>query len=62
MFWLKLCPRCNGDLYRDEDVFGSYLACLQCGHELSMIEELTLDYPLHKVVGEEEEAVLAYAA
>ena len=62
MFWLKACPRCHGDLYREEDIFGIYLACLQCGHELGMIEELNLHDPLGKFVGEESEAVFARAA
>lgn len=31
-FKLKGCPRCNGgDLSREEDQFGPYLTCLQCG-------------------------------
>ena len=31
MFWLKQCPKCAGDLYQESDIFGSYVACLQCG-------------------------------
>ena len=61
MFWLKACPRCRGDLYIEEDIFGSYLACFQCGHELSIVEELSLDDPSHKVVGKDVEAELATA-
>ena len=59
MFWLKACPRCHGDLYREKDVFGSYVSCLQCAHELSLIEELYLDDPLGKVAVEEAEPALA---
>ena len=40
MFWLKLCPRCNGDLYENNDIFGRYIACLQCGHHLTDYEEV----------------------
>lgn len=31
MFRLKSCPKCRGDLYLGEDIFGKYLNCLQCG-------------------------------
>ncbi len=62
MYWLKACPRCQGDLYRDKDLFGSYVSCLQCGHELNMFEELYLDDPSDRFVGEGVEAVLTHAA
>ena len=32
MIKFKVCPRCNGDLYLNEDIFGKYLNCLQCGY------------------------------
>jgi hypothetical protein len=44
MFWLKSCPRCRGDLYEGKDVYGRYVACLQCGHYLGEAEELLLRY------------------
>ena len=31
MLVLKSCPRCNGDLYDNTDIYGNYTACLQCG-------------------------------
>ena len=34
MLWLKGCPRCGGDLYRDWNVAGSYRQCIQCGHRI----------------------------
>ena len=40
MFWFKSCPRCHGDLYRDSDAYGTYIACLQCGHYLTEVEEV----------------------
>lgn len=33
-FRLKGCPRCGGDMYDDVDVYGAYIACLQCGRYL----------------------------
>ena len=34
----KVCPRCKGDLYLTEDVFGKYASCMQCGY-LKDVEE-----------------------
>lgn len=45
MLCLKCCPRCNtGALYESRDVYGSYIACLQCGYYLSEAEEVALRY------------------
>jgi hypothetical protein len=44
MCWLKSCPHCKGDLYRDIDVHGHYIVCFQCGHYLPMAEEVALLY------------------
>ena len=42
MFWFKGCPKCHGDLYSDTDVYGSYVACIQCSHYLTEAEEARL--------------------
>ena len=39
MFWFKSCPKCRGDLYRNSDAYGTYIACMQCSHYLSQVEE-----------------------
>jgi hypothetical protein len=39
MFWFKSCPKCHGDLYRNSDIYGTYIACMQCSHYLSQAEE-----------------------
>jgi hypothetical protein len=45
MFWLKSCPKCDtGDLYDGQDQYGRYIACLQCGHYLTEVEEVVLRY------------------
>jgi len=31
MIWCKNCPRCNGDLLSQSDVYGEFISCLQCG-------------------------------
>ena len=31
MFQLRGCPKCHGDLYLGEDIYGAYLSCVQCG-------------------------------
>ena len=34
MSWWKLkgCPRCKGDVFVDEDAYGWYEQCIQCGY------------------------------
>ncbi len=49
MFWFKSCPRCHGDLFSGSDIHGSYIACLQCSHELTLTEEIRLRRPPAKV-------------
>lgn len=39
MLYLKACPKCGGDLYDANDIYGPYIACLQCGHHLNEAEE-----------------------
>lgn len=40
--WLKACPRCGGDLFQEVDSHGSYVGCLQCGHQLTREQESVL--------------------
>ena len=42
MFWLKSCPRCSGDLYQDDDQYGCYVSCLQCGLSRDVSGQLTV--------------------
>ena len=35
MLYLKSCPRCEGDVRYERDMYGSYLDCLQCGFSIS---------------------------
>jgi len=30
-FYFKACPKCRGDMYLDEDAYGVFAKCLQCG-------------------------------
>ena len=47
MLWLKSCPRCDkGDLYQDNDIYGRYILCLQCGYYLTEAEEVVFRYSL----------------
>ena len=32
MIKFKACPKCKGDLYLNQDMYGKYLNCLQCGY------------------------------
>ena len=31
MLMFKACPRCQGDMYINRDIYGEYKECLQCG-------------------------------
>ena len=42
MFWLKACPKCHGDLYKEIDIYGPYIACMQCSRYLTKAEEVHL--------------------
>ncbi len=44
MYWLKACPRCQGDLHAEKDFYGVYVACIQCGHVLRGEEERQLRF------------------
>jgi hypothetical protein len=39
MVWLKACPRCKGDLFLDEDHYGKYKSCIQCGYIKDLVDE-----------------------
>jgi len=49
MFWFKSCPKCHGDLYRDSDTYGTYIACLQCGSYLTEADETRLELSTSKL-------------
>ena len=57
MIQFKVCPRCQGDLYLKEDIFGRYLSCLQCGYlrDVVAINSRTVSEP-HPRIEEEYEA------
>jgi DNA-directed RNA polymerase subunit M/transcription elongation factor TFIIS len=42
MYWLRACPRCQGDLHAEEDQYGAYVACIQCGYIPTSEEERQL--------------------
>ncbi len=31
MYWFKQCPRCSGDLVVENDRYGIFVSCMQCG-------------------------------
>ena len=31
MYWFKQCPRCSGDLVVENDQYGIFVSCMQCG-------------------------------
>ena len=38
MVWLKACPKCKGDLFLDEDHYGKFKSCVQCGYIRDLAE------------------------
>jgi hypothetical protein len=38
MVWLKACPKCKGDLFLDEDHYGKFKSCVQCGYIRDLLE------------------------
>ncbi len=36
MMLYKKCPRCDGDMSVDRDIWGWYTLCIQCGYLLDM--------------------------
>lgn len=50
MFWLKNCPRCSGDIYAEKDTFGPYIACVQCGFQKDIPEQVFEMVNIRKVV------------
>ena len=44
MFYSKACPKCRGDLYQSTDIYGPYIACIQCSHYLTDAEEAQVDH------------------
>ena len=43
MFWIKACPKCRGDLYETADIYGNYIACLQCARYLTEDEQARVE-------------------
>ncbi len=41
-YWLKNCPRCQGDLREEADQYGAFISCVQCGHIPTEAEEARL--------------------
>ena len=38
MIKFKDCPRCRGDLYLSQDIYGKFYSCMQCGYLRDVIE------------------------
>lgn len=37
---LSRCPKCNGKLFVDEDIYGRYVLCVSCGYEKNFEKEI----------------------
>jgi hypothetical protein len=36
--FLKACPRCQGDVHINKDMYGEYKECLQCGYMVDIVK------------------------
>ena len=45
------CPRCGGNMFSAEDVYSSYLTCLQCGTSRELTKLGSLDELLAATLG-----------
>ena len=41
---LRGCPRCHGDVHINDDLYGSYRECLQCGYMLDVKQATAKGY------------------
>lgn len=41
-FWLRSCPRCRGDIFEERALGSVDMVCIQCGHVLTAVQEMTL--------------------
>jgi lysine biosynthesis protein LysW len=39
MYWFKQCPRCGGDLVVENDQYGIFVSCMQCGMCKDVVSE-----------------------
>ena len=39
MLKLRGCPKCQGDLYVEQDMYGAYLSCIQCGQDFFFVDD-----------------------
>jgi hypothetical protein len=56
MVWLKACPKCKGDLFLDEDHYGKFKSCVQCGYIRDLVEasQETIQIPRLATVAESD--------
>ncbi len=46
----KSCTRCGGDLSLEQDSYGAYLACIQCGAVIDDLPAMTRAYVSSRVM------------
>ena len=57
MIMFKACPRCQGDMHQNRDMYGEYRECLMCGYmadirkpSLFSMEPVPAPAPVRKTV------------
>lgn len=63
MIYFNACPKCHGDLMMNQDGYGSFVSCLQCGFMRDIdVKPSTVKAPVATPVWYAEEEALAKAA
>lgn len=63
MIYFNACPKCHGDLTLNQDGYGSFVSCLQCGFMRDIDVKLTgAKTPAVTPIRYAEEEALAKAA
>lgn len=61
-FWLRGCPRCQGDVYEERGLGSVDMVCIQCGHILTVVQETALRSNWKEVAARERAAATGVAA
>jgi hypothetical protein len=52
MMMVGHCPKCGGNIYLDEDIYGAYISCLQCGYSGGLVKAPPLAYNPERIPGD----------
>ena len=63
MIYFNACPKCHGDLTMNQDMYGAFVSCLQCGFMRDIdVKPLAAKTPVATPIWYADEEALAKAA